>query len=496
MSLSVPDIDQKIRKLKTLRNTIAAPLCYVAPELLIYVLQDHDIDGWDVLAVYASCTSLRNKLASIPEVWGNIPNSPRREVLDHFLYHSGTALLSCHFGLVDQSHSYAIESIKKHLHRFRSLAVDIGLETSTLMAYLHTHEAPHLQTFAQRQNPPPWYKLPDSKPPVTASLLGGVCTHLISLRLSRINLVGLPKMPNLTVLNLVACDAELRSIHDVLQALPMLEHLELVQVLNAQPFSYTGLSSVSLPALQSLRLQHNIDCVVAILRIIPDPSLYLSIKIDKAIEWSSTSGPNAEVLDRLLTFWTVVSEDEELPPMSLSVTCIEDTPDFTMQHYERTTQWQILEIGHDCDQSQTLIDPQLHYSARCEIHGTDPMLDKVETLILRPIAGTEAIRGLDDWRHIDDDVSLHWLTAVKDLKIVYTSTIVGSIADGCQLAPLHRDIEDLRRVRVWLERLVEEGNDIEDMEITLEGGGTEMEQFMNRLCKAGLAERHNVTLIP
>jgi hypothetical protein len=114
---------------------------------------------------------------------------------------------------------------------------------------------------------------------LSPSLLGGECSHLVTLTIERVELQDAPPLLSLQTLCTRTCDATLSTCREVIQRAPNLEHLTLDSITLEDDFHFVGeITPIELPHLLSLSIKQAQNETLPFLHLLPNPSQHFSIQ--------------------------------------------------------------------------------------------------------------------------------------------------------------------------------------------------------------------------
>jgi hypothetical protein len=299
---------QKMCRLKTARNTFM-PLMRLPNELLISVatlvaLNSHDRFN-SAVVLSSICNDLRLLYIATPELWRRISAAWGRPVIKQFATRASPLLL--HMS-VQQTDFEAERIVRRYMSRIESLHIhllpeeddsedsnseDSNSENSDseededamhhtemvfdLMDTLKSKGAPRLRDLEiTDESDAGWRFSAHSMHPKSGRAL-------TSLILRDIMIEDPPDLPVLRMLNLAQCQLGLRTFHQLLSRVPLLEYLKswgsIKTYLSLQDMD-TTFTRPQLSELRDVVVEDRLHSVLAVLPVLPDPSRTLVVHVE------------------------------------------------------------------------------------------------------------------------------------------------------------------------------------------------------------------------
>jgi hypothetical protein len=282
------------------------PLLHLPPELLIHIcLFVQELKFAPSMAFYhfiATCRHIRNVALSVSELWSSIWCTWDEAWRDLCIHRAGTQPLRIRFNGYRQKSSFSV--LQSYLPQSSAIYVEYGEHIpDELWMNAVNQIAPFLRSFEV-------HAIPNQPFRIDHAFLGGDCSYLTSLRLSRAD-IALPLfLPHLRMLALKWTTISFASLYQLWCGSPELEELILERLDNCgsqnMPPSCTNVRAVPLPKLKYLSLKDAKEHLWPLLQRLPDPSLRLHVYILPCINgyrWEgSTKGDDAALFLRVRSF--------------------------------------------------------------------------------------------------------------------------------------------------------------------------------------------------
>jgi hypothetical protein len=376
----------QIRKTLRLRNPSThspstrlhtlSPFQTLAPELVIEI--SRLIDRKDLLALYGVCRHVMSIMNAAQELWTKVPLDAGPTVVNTFIRHAGasTPLSFTQGAGKAQSVIKVYDVVQAQLHRTKYLHIKMyEPQADVLWQQLYASSAPHLNTLHLSAEVKSG-RIRQSNPPITSNMFGGHHSTITVMHLWNVEIHSLPDVPALRELYLGSGRFDATQLHGILQAASNIERL-LLEDCNIS-MTADDLGMLSLPKLQRLHLGAMHACTIAyVLPFIPDPSHTFVLLSNHGLhdqEWSSFDPTNALILNRMSTFWTATTKQENLPPSTIVADLYWNIQGKYMEDF-----W-TLEIGK---MDRTSSRPNLYWHAECTRPQGDPVVAQATHLVLQ-----------------------------------------------------------------------------------------------------------------
>jgi hypothetical protein len=405
-AFELADLRRKTIQLKRARNDLT-PLCRLPDELLgrigVYcAMEDYpSIVPIGIFRILSVLSRLRHVLFHTPEIWSHIrldcaaylkAGFPIRaaahplhiyssiwpphhwDFLKRFLAHVDCLDIDAHLRIVDVlTKGYELtESMNQEMHYIRPYLMD-----------------PH--TSEKR-----WNKMMLSN------------RSLMIVRGMTSTVESLPLMPLLRCLRISHLRCRFLDLHRFLSQSPQIESIYLDVAVRDVEVDLVPFARLTLPALRVLQICDTLSCVLALARILPDPSTHLRISVDPGDEDGSSPsiGALSEILSRMDRFWTSLMRTSTTLPLSVESRCRSPFPPRIDESV-----FLVLRVGHTHDQAGP--EPSALFYSRCTITSSDPLLSRISTVRLECDAITTVHQTINPMR-----LDLAYLPNVNRLLIV------------------------------------------------------------------------------
>jgi hypothetical protein len=281
------------------------------------------------------------------------------------------------------------------------------------------------------------------------------CNTITTLDLLKISVQSIPCLPVLRVASFRGTDASLDTFWDLFRGSPALHSLTLRYALDHKildDISSPVRPPFGFPRLQNVTLVDDIEVVAALLDLVPDPCISFQVEVVEANDkiWSSRTGPNRRILERLIRFRDTYTNQTG----SFSVGRVE-----VINH--KRAELQNIGANIECSSGTALIgEPYVRYlhQSRHGVVKRDELLDDISTLEINYSVDMNP-------RHFD----IECLPGIRQLVLHFIVT----------------DCTDICPLEAWVMHQHQQGHPLES--VAFDACSDSVKPFFDRISAAGAA---------